>query len=153
MKCLLCSHHFIRESLLKNHYAAYHFINEEGIFFRNLFTSDTIDKTCRFCNVILKSCQNKKKHMFLYHYGKHQQMGGNKGARTWTSGLPISVLKREPMTYYSINFNQHKNFYNFLSSNVVDIFLNSAYKLYHTTKENKIQGYAEVINQQRGEIR
>lgn len=32
MKCLICSLYFIRESLLKNHYAAYHFINEEDIF-------------------------------------------------------------------------------------------------------------------------
>ena len=79
-------------------------------------------------------------------------MGGNNGPRTRTSVLPISVLKRGPIFYYSINFNQHKNFYNFLSSDVVDIFLNSVSELYHPTKENKIQGYTEIINQQRDEI-
>ena len=52
--------------------------------------------------------------MFLFHYGKHQQLGGNRDPRNST--LPINVLKRGPITYYSINFNQHKNFYDFFSS-------------------------------------
>ena len=55
-----------------------------------------------------------KKNMFLFHYGKHQQLGGNRDPRNST--LPINVLKRGPTTYYSINFNQHKNFYDFFSS-------------------------------------
>ena len=88
--------------------------------------------------------------MFLFHYGKHQQMGGNRGPRT--SALPINVLKRGPITYYSINFNQHKKFYNFFSSGIVDAFLESVYEIYRPTKENKFQGYAEIVNQQRGEI-
>ena len=82
--------------------------------------------------------------MFLYHYGKHQQMGGNRGLRNST--LPITVLKRGPITYYSINFNQHKSFYDFLSSGIVDVFLESVYEIYRPAKENKIQGYAEIVN-------
>ena len=100
--------------------------------------------------MIFKSSRNKKKHMFLFHYGKHQQMGGNREPRT--SRLPINVLKRGPITYYSINYIQHKNFYNFLSSGIVHAFLDSFYEIYRPTKENKIQGYAEIVNQQRGEI-
>ena len=86
--------------------------------------------------------------MFLFHYGKHRQIGGNRG----TSTLPINVLKRGPITYYSINFDQHQNFYDFFSSGVVDAFLESVYETYHPTKENKFQGYAEIVNQQREEI-
>ena len=111
MKCLLCSLHFIQESVLKKHYVNYHFINDQDIFFKDLFTPDTNDKTCRFCKETFKSSRSKKNHMFLFHYGKHQQMGGNRGPRT--SALPINVLKRGPVTYYSINFNQHKRFYDF----------------------------------------
>ena len=91
----------------------------------------------------------KEKHMFLFHYGKHRQIGGNRGG---TSTLPINVLKRGPITYYSINFDQHQNFYDFFSSGVVDAFLESVYETYRPTKENKFQGYAEIVNQQRGEI-
>ena len=77
-------------------------------------------------------------------------MGGNKGPRT--SALPINVLKRGPITYYSINFNQHKKFDDFFSSGIVDAFLESVYEICRPTKENKFQGYAEVVNQQRGKI-
>ena len=85
--------------------------------------------------------------MFLFHYGEHQQIVGIRGRRT--SALPINVLKRGPITYYSINFNQHKRFYDFITSGIVDAFLESIYEIYRPTKENKFQGYAEIINQQR----
>ena len=111
---------------------------------------DTFDKTCRICNVIFKSPLNKKKHMFLFHYGKHKQKGGNRTQRTST--IPINVLNRGPVTHYSINFTQHKNYYDFFSCKIVDPFLESVYEIYRPSKENKIQGYAEIINQQRGEI-
>ena len=128
----------------------YHFINNEDIYFKDLFLPDTIDKTCRICNVIFKSPRSKKEHMFLFHYGKHRQIGGNRAQRTST--LPISVLNRGPITHYSINFMQHKNFYDLFSSGIVDAFLDSVYEIYRPSKENKIQGYAEIINQQRGDI-
>ena len=91
-----------------------------------------------------------KKNMFLFHYGKHEQIGGNHAQRTST--LLINVLNRGPITHFSINFSQHKNFYGLFSSGIVDAFLESVYEIYRPSKENKIQGYAEIINQQRGEI-
>ena len=33
----------------------------------------------------------------------------------------------------------------------MDVFLDSVYETYRPIKENKIQGYAEIVNQQRGE--
>ena len=62
MKCLLCSLHFIKEQVLKKHYVDYHFINDEDIYFKDLFLPDTLDKTCRICNVIFKSSRSKKKN-------------------------------------------------------------------------------------------
>ena len=91
-----------------------------------------------------------KKNMFLFHYGKHEQIGGNRAQRTST--LLINVLNRGPITHFSINFSQHKNFYGLFSSGIVDAFLESVYEIYQPSKENKIQGYAEIINQQREEI-
>ena len=44
------------------------------------------------------------------------------GRRPGLSALPQNVLKRGPLTYYSINFEQHKNFYDFFNSSMVDVF-------------------------------
>ena len=84
--------------------------------------------------------------MFFFHYGTKKQFGGSK-----RSTLPINILKRGSITYFSINFTQHKNFYDFFKSDVVDDFLQSVYESYHPQK-NKIQAFFEIINQQRGEV-
>ena len=86
--------------------------------------------------------------MFLFHYGE-RQMGGR---RPELSSLPLNVLKRGRITYYSINFEQHKNFYDFFNSSMVDVFLDSIYEIFRPNTEKKFQGYAEIVNQQRVEI-
>ena len=60
-------------------------------------------------------------------------------------------MKRGSITYYSINFDQHKNFYDFYSSDLVDVFLDAVHQVYQPKSECKSQGYAEIVNQQRGE--
>ena len=74
------------------------------------------------------------------------------GRRPGLSALPQNVLKRGPLTYYSINFEQHKNFYDFFNSSMVDVFLDSIYEIFRPNTEKKFQGYAEIVNQQRVEI-
>ena len=86
--------------------------------------------------------------MFLFHYGE-RQMGGR---RPELSTLPLNVLKRGRITYYSINFEQHKNFYDFFNSSMIDVFLDSIYEIFRPNTEKKFQGYAEIVNQQRVEI-
>ena len=86
--------------------------------------------------------------MFLFHYGERQMSG----RRPELSTLPLNVLKRGPITYYSINFEQHKNFYDFFNSSMVDVFLDSIYEIFRPNTEKKFQGYAEIVNQQRVEI-
>ena len=144
MKCLLCILHFMRENVLKKHCFNHYLINEEDAHFKDLFLPDTVDKTWRICRSTFNTARSKKKHMFLFYYGTRQQVGGRGPG---TSDFPISVLRRGPITYYSINFSQHKNFYHFFSTRVVDSFLNSAYQVYRPDKENKIQGYVEIVNQ------
>ena len=65
--------------------------------------------------------------------------------------LPLNVLKRGPITYFSINFNQLKDFYNFSEESIVDDFLHAVYTRFVPDGEIKIQGYAEIINQQQGD--
>ena len=74
------------------------------------------------------------------------------GRRPELSSLPLNVLKRGRITYYSINFEQHKNFYDFFNSSMVDVFLDSIYEIFRPNTEKKFQGYAEIVNQQRVEI-
>ena len=38
---------YIREQLMEKHYVDYNFINDEDIYFKELFLLDTFDKTCQ----------------------------------------------------------------------------------------------------------
>ena len=96
--------------------------------------------------LFLKHADKKKYICFFFHYGTKKQFGGSK-----RSTLPINILKRESITYFLINYIQHKNFYDFFTSDIVDDFLQSVYEVYHP-QENKIQAFFEIINQQRGEV-
>ena len=116
------------------------------LFFKDLFLPDTLEKRCKFCNITFKICRQKKVHMFLFHYGKKEQFGGNR-----RSTLPINILKHGVFTYCTISFNQHKNLYDFFTSDIVDDFLQSVYEVYQP-QENKTEAFFEIINQQRGEL-
>ena len=137
----------MKENVLKKHYVNYHAVNEDDFFFKNLSTSDTLDKKCKICRVNFDTARMAEKHMFLYHYGTKPHIGSAR-----VSDLLLNINRRGPITYYSINFDQHKYFYNFCSGGLVETFLDSVYKVFHPKKECKFQGYAEIVNQQRGEI-
>ena len=75
-------------------------------------------------------------------------MRGNR----WNQQLPVNILRRGPIKYFRISYNQHKNFYNFFVEQIVDDFLNSVYAGFEPNGQYKIQGYAEIIDQQQGEF-
>ena len=84
--------------------------------------------------------------MFLYHYSKKQSGGRLQRARD----LPLNILKRGAITYYSVNFDQHKDFYDFHSRDMVDVFLDNVHLVFNSQNHMyKFQGYFEIINQQR----
>ena len=56
--------------------------------------------------------------MFLLHYN---QMGGNRRNQQ----LPINILQRGPLKYFSIDYNQQKNFYDFFQEQIVEYFIDS----------------------------
>ena len=91
-----------------------------------------------------KNCRLKKNHMFLFYYS---QAGGSR----LNQQLPINVLRRGSIKYFSINYNQHKNFYNIFQESVVDDFLEAVYARFTPDDEYEIQGYTEIINHQQGE--
>ena len=63
-------------------------------------------------------------------------------------------MKRGPITFYSINFYQHKNFYIFFDEKIVDRFFNSVQGSFESVrgKEFKMQGYFELNNCQQTDI-
>ena len=120
MECLLC---YFRSGVpeLKDHYKNYHSIDPSNVHFLSLFKPDYLeDDKCFECSLRFTTTRNKKNNMFLVHYN---QKGGAKA----NADLPLNVLQRGPITYYSINFNQHKNFYDFCNGDMVDDFLGVVY--------------------------
>ena len=91
-----------------------------------------------------KNCRVKKTHMFLFPYN---QSGGSR----MNQRLPVSVVTRGTVTYFSMNYNDHKNFYDFFQEDVVDDLLQGVYNRFNPGDEYKFQKYAEIFNQQKGE--
>ena len=79
----------------------------EFYFFKELFSCSNksrYSKNCDECKIKFRSCGQKKNQSFLVHRAQFR------GAIT---SLPINVLRRSIITYYSINFSLHKNPYDF----------------------------------------
>ena len=92
----------------------------------------------------LRIADRKKNHNFLFH--RNQQTGGS---INWG---PVNPLRRGPITYFSINFQQRNRFYDFYNESVLDGFFNSVKDLFTPAakgKEYKIQAYFELKNYQR----
>ena len=148
MQCFLCQFEASIPTL-KDQYQNYHFIDPNEENFVNLFKPIYFDDLkCNECQLQFVNDFGKKRHMFLNHYGQQnnrqkKQIGGSRNV------LRLNTLIRGPITNYSINFNQHKNFYDFFSASVVDNFLNSVYNIFKPfNKKYKFQGYFELVNQQ-----
>ena len=145
MKYLLCNLSFSIGETLKNHYIWQHLVNENDVYIKGLFTLDTNYKGCDICMIDFDNSRSRKNHMFLFHCN---QMGGNRGNQQFS----VNILRRGPIKYFTISSNQLKNFYNFFEEQIVDDFLNSVYARFEPNDQYKIQGYAEIINQQHGEF-
>ena len=140
--CLLCNKYFDVD-VLKPDYLYYHSINENNYFFRELFSPDNVSKRFDECKLEFKNCRLKKDHNFLLHY---QQTGGRGNQQ-----LPLNVLRRDPITYFSINYHQHKDFYDFFDEGAVDSFFNYVYERFASGKDFKMQGCVELGNYQQTE--
>lgn len=80
--------------------------------------------------------------MFIFHYNQT-------GASRTNQQLPINILRRGSV---SVNYQQLKNFYDFYQEGVIDDFLQAVYNRFVSDGEYKIQGDAEMINQQHGDF-
>ena len=145
MKCLFCNLNFLIEDVLRNHYIWQHFVSENDVYFKDLFKPDTHYKGCNICKIDFENSRIRKNRMFLFHYN---QMSGNRG----NGQLPTNILRRGPINYFTISYDQHKNYYNFFEEQIVDDFLDSVYARFDPDDQYKIQGYVEIINQQQSKF-
>ena len=125
MKCLLRSSTFQNQKNLLNHYISYPNVDENNWFFQKLFqikSSKSILKQCVRCSEFLTTEKHKSIHNFLKHY--------EEGKSVPFEEKPIDIVKLHGLTIYSIEFQQHKVFYDFFNyEKCVDDFLkNVKYK-------------------------
>ena len=99
---------FLSDDVLRNHCFWQHLVDENDYSFKDLFSPDINYKSCDICMIDFNNSRMRKNHTFLLHYN---QMGGNTGNQ-----LLITVLRRGTVKYFTINYNQHKNFTTFFKN-------------------------------------
>ena len=86
-------------------------------------------------------CRAKRNHRFLFHY---QTRGAN-------IDKPLKILRRGPITYYSINFDQHSDFYNFFDAEKTVVGFFSVKNKSVVTDNLEVQGSVSLVNCQPAE--
>ena len=129
MKCLLCSSNFENQEDLLNHYISYHNVDENNWFFQKLFQikNKSLSKHCVRCNEFLTTEKHKSIQNFLKHYEERKSIP--------FEVKPVDIVSYLGLSIYSIEFQKHKDFYDFYdiktfnSERCVDDFLrNIKYK-------------------------
>ena len=84
--------------------------------------------------------------MFLRHYSQQQPKQQIRGSTT----IHLNILYRGKITYFSINYHQYKDYYNFFNSDVVCKFLDAVYRSFKpkTGTKYKFHAFFELVNQQ-----
>ena len=144
MRYLLCSSTFENQEDLLRHYIDYHNVDDNNWFFQKLFQikNKSVLKRCARCDKFLTTDKHKSVHNFLKHY--------DEGKNIPFEDKPIDILRFTGLTIDSVEFQKHKDFYNFFNSEeVVDDFLrNVEYKFKPGRKKwNKCLFIIENIQQ------
>ena len=111
MKCLLCSSAFELEKDLLNHYLSFHKVDESNWFFKRLFKIRSLPylKKCLKCDEFVNNTKTKAEHDFLKNY--------NDGKKQLFEDKPLEILRFPNLTIYTIDYQKHKDSYNFFNSN------------------------------------
>ena len=107
MEYLLCSSNFENQEDLLNHYISYHNVDENNCFFQKLFQikNKSLLKHCVRCNEFLTTEKHKYIHNFLKHYEEVKSI--------LFEDNPIDIVSYPGLSIYSIEFQKHKDFYDF----------------------------------------
>ena len=114
MKCLMRGGNFSVE-VSKNHCQYHHSVNENNYIFKKHFLPDNNRKNGDESHIRFKSCRQRKNHYFLFY--RSQQAGDS-----INQARLIDFLRRRPIVYYLIYFQQHKNYYDFSDESIANSF-------------------------------
>ena len=146
MECLLC-YFKLDEQTLRVHYEVVHNVDPTNPYFKNLFETvvDSADSKCGYCGREFLTLQEQINHIFLRYYCHLSLQVGGSG-RTITGHL--NILRRDKILEFSINFDQHRDHYNFFVSDIVPRFLGVVYKNFipETNTQYKFHGFFELLN-------
>lgn len=144
MECLLC--YFMSDvETLKVHYEGVHNVDPTNFHFRKLFEScmgSVGDVKCTYCACTFTNEMDRRKHSFLRHYNRPpQQFGGSRMQH-------LNILRRDRVSDFSINFEQHRRDYNFFAGDIVPRFLDVVYRNFQPemNTQYKFQGFCELLN-------
>ena len=144
MECLLC-YFKSDEQTLRLHYEVVHNVDPTNPHFRNFVEppADVANKKCGYCGREFLTVQEKKHHIFRFHYRRSPQQVG----RSSRTGY-LNILRRNKMLEFSINFKQHQDHYNFFVGDNVPRFLDVVYKNFvpETNSQYKFHGFVELLN-------
>ena len=108
-----------------------------------LFEKDTnccIKQTGDVYGEIFYKDRDLKNHNFIRHYQVRGAQSANK---------PLNILKRDGFVIYSINFEQHSDFYDFFNSErIVNDFLDVVDRRFVITDHVEFQAAFSIINHQ-----
>ena len=99
-------------------------------------------RKCDKCKKSFNSCKEKENNVFLYYC---QIEGAN-------TVKPVKIYKQRPITYYSINFPQHSDFYKlFDNEKTVDNFIEAVRNEFVVTDNDEVEGSVCLVKYQPAE--
>ena len=99
-------------------------------------------RKCDKCKKRFNSCREKENNVFLYYY---QIEGAN-------TVKPVKIYKKRPITYYSINFPQHSDFYKlFDNEKTVDNFIEAVRNEFVVTDSVEVEESVCLVKYQPAE--
>ena len=119
MKCLCCDRNFDDKDAIKKHYIDVHNVDSLNYFFERLFLPDRRfqPRKCFRYEAFFVTEREEKIHSFLNHY--------RQGGRLPTKFKPMTKMRYdENLEKYSINIDEHREYYNFENSGeLIDEFM------------------------------
>ena len=99
---------------------------------------------CGYCGREFLTLDQKINHNFLHHYRRlPQQVGGSR-----RTAAHLNILRRDKILEFSINFEQHRDRYNFFASDIASRFLDVVYENFvpKANTQYKFHGFIELLN-------
>ena len=141
MKYLLCSFSSSDVDEIFQVYVSFYKVENTNYYLKALFERDNnccLKRTCAVCCETFCKDRELKKHNQHYQTGERQ-----------AENKPINILKRDIFIIYSINFDQHSDFYDsFNPERIMNEFLDMVDNRFAVNGHVEVQAAFSIINYQ-----